>query len=961
MLSCHDRQQPLAEQRRERFKEDYGYALPEGFIPGEKPKPDGCLGCPLYGTGRGFVPDEIRPDAEVLILLQNPGKTEEEEGAPACGKTGQFLNRTYLPLAGLSRDTVSVANVLKCRYQNSNNLPEGETLREAVIHCTQAHLRVTQKTRLVILQGALALAYATDTLGQPKPQYNITGWRGFLVPVSRLVLRADQPQGAAGGDVPGNQGGPVSSILYDVEDAGRSDGLKAYATLHTADLLRDSRMAWVAEYDWRRVRSILDGTYPAQNPPQKVVTSWDEGAESWFRLAASAQYIVCDTEYTVPERWCTTIGLCSLTGRVGEAGSTPALSVLQLDCRRCDPGAFGAFKLRLQQLVKQVPFVFHNAIADLQILKDTFEIEYKDYKDVQDTMLAHAALWCELPHDLEFLASYYGKHGKFKHLRHVDEILYNYGDVVDTASIWSQLLLGLQRDAPTYRIYREQSLALLPILLQAKYDGIRINKGRVLEEFTKYSGVVKRVERLVEASCGFPLNVKSGPQLQSYLYNELRLPLQLGKDTKRPTTDDDAIATLRRVASGGFDPDKEITLDRDDAKHYSILQRIADGAVPILECRVLYSQTFHVLNNYILGLCKGVYGEHSGTQKKKARTGYWKKGITLDDIVERIYPNFAIHAQKTGRWSTTDPPLAQLPADLRDIVCPDPDEVCISWDWSAIEPRVLQALSRSALLKKTFDDNFDLHTWTVCFMFGYEYPANLVDPHKTPECSAWREKYNWKGKDDPRRVFAKSGRYEMWYGGTGSNAAQAAAQFGLDPKELKSALNRLLTSDPDYYAWKVKTEAEVKRTSLTRTFMGRVRRFLSQGDSRRREGLDQPMQGAVSDIFNTTIILLAKLGYLRWGWGMHDSQKWYVKAKDLTPERMREVSRIVQRPHHINGADTVFPADLEILFPPESGQESMTIREYTDNGFPLWPAALGGDQAQGVPTPDESVLVQTIE
>lgn len=578
-------------------------------------------------------------------------------------------------------------------------------------------------------------------------------------------------------------------------------------------------------------------------------------------------------------------------------------------------------------------------MADIPVLEAAFGIRYEDYAQIEDTMLGHAILWCELPHDLEFLASYYGKYGKFKHLRTADELLYNYGDVVDTAAVYDALVQGFQRDVLAERVYREQSLRLIPILLDARKRGIRVNKHRVLEVFAQYHRLAGQVERIAQAASGYALNLKSGDQLRDYLYNERRFPLQINKKTKRPSTDDDAIASLRKGVSLPFDPDREITLEQDDDRHYSILGRIQAGADAVLESRVLYSQTFHVLNNYILGLCKGVYGEQSNAKRKKTREHYWKVGITKDDIVDRIYPNFAIHAQKTGRWSTTDPPLAQLPADLRDIICCDEDEVCISWDWKAVEPRVLQALCHSALLKKTFDDNFDLHTWTVCFMFGYEYPSNLVDPHKNPADAAWRAKYNWKGKDDPRRVFAKQGRYEMWYGGSGANAAQSAAQFGLDPKLLRSALNRLLSSDPDYYAWKIRTEAEVARTSVVRTFMGRPRRFLSKGDSRRREGLDQPMQGAVSDIFNTTVVQLAQsFPVLRWGWGMHDSQKWYVKAESLTPELLRKIKGVVERVHHVGGTDTTFPGDFELLLPPERGEHEVDVEEYLAGhiGLPIY-------------------------
>jgi uracil-DNA glycosylase len=159
------------------------------------PKPPGCLGCPLYGDGKGFVPDEMVPGAEVLILAQNPGGDEERgervtgyaggrpiyetcAPAPLVGKTGYELTTTYLPIAGLTRGkNVSLANVLKCRAikngRRTNDLPSDHDLQAAVLQCTSAHLRIPTGVRLVVAMGALAWR-AMGGLG------SITDWRGFL-------------------------------------------------------------------------------------------------------------------------------------------------------------------------------------------------------------------------------------------------------------------------------------------------------------------------------------------------------------------------------------------------------------------------------------------------------------------------------------------------------------------------------------------------------------------------------------------------------------------------------------------------------------------------------------------------------------------------------------------------------------------------------------------------------------
>ena len=146
------------------------------------PKPDTCKGCPFYDNGIGFVPDEIVDGARVTIVAQNPGKDEEAQGKPMVGKTGQALDATYLPIAGLQRGyNVNVRNVLKCRWtlpngKRTDNLPTGVTLEQAVEHCGRHYLSDLPDSvdHLVIAMGDLSWS----ALGGPD---SITKRRGFLV------------------------------------------------------------------------------------------------------------------------------------------------------------------------------------------------------------------------------------------------------------------------------------------------------------------------------------------------------------------------------------------------------------------------------------------------------------------------------------------------------------------------------------------------------------------------------------------------------------------------------------------------------------------------------------------------------------------------------------------------------------------------------------------------------------
>ena len=73
-----------------------------------------CRKCALCETRTQTVFGDGNPDARVLFVGEAPGKNEDLQGIPFVGKAGQNLN-TLLEIAGLKREDVFIANVLKCR------------------------------------------------------------------------------------------------------------------------------------------------------------------------------------------------------------------------------------------------------------------------------------------------------------------------------------------------------------------------------------------------------------------------------------------------------------------------------------------------------------------------------------------------------------------------------------------------------------------------------------------------------------------------------------------------------------------------------------------------------------------------------------------------------------------------------------------------------------------------------
>lgn len=998
------------------------------------PKPESCRVCPFYSDGLGFVPDELIPGATTMVLGQNPGSTEEHQGRPFVGSTGQTQTEHFFPLARLERGkNVHIANLLKCRWtehgKKTDKLPTGAILEQAIEHCTTTHLRIPEGTQVIIAEGAPAASWCA---GRPIKIYQ---WRGHVLhPVRKeldgtndrretrvlstisnqsetgqskegcctttpilyewkektqqnRVLEQVSTNGeesktvwirmeSSGDDVQRTrkslcslQSGtdssdrpqpydnestrsPLQSVQSSSRMVGGVDpntrssgpiyqgrGLQVYVIEHLASVLRDPRSYWISICDWRKVPRLTQG-WPQPIPTRLIATqdNWPQVLE-WFTTAIRrAPYVAIDTEY-IGRPFGPTPPMLTIIG-LGYQDQHGHIHGLQIDCRIAENWMRASFYRQLAELVELCPVVFQNYAADMPVLKRCAGIQYHTYKQVNDTMLRHAVLYCELAHDLEFLTSIYGLYPKMKHLGgdqdttqwdtirwlldqgrlvgthgETPDLLYNWGDVIETLNIEAHLIKAFEMDTQAQGVYLNQSVKLIPILLKSMERGLRVNKPRVMRAKVEYETRCQEAQALAEAYLGRPINLGSDEQLKYYAYQEQGYPIQYHTESKRPTVDENAVATLRDYVGPAVDPRVTLTLE-------VALQRIEQGADPVLEGRVLYQEAQHAMDCYIYGLVKTVYHEQQETRKKKARELVKKHGFTIDDVVDRVYPNFAIHTQKTGRWSTTNPPLAQLPGDLRDIIIPDEGEVWLHWDWKGIELHFLEVHSGSRILKQAHEDGIDLHTWTLCKMFGYEMPPNLCDPYGDPVNETWRTKYSLHSSGDPRRVFAKGARYECVYGGTGNNAAEKAIRMGLSKTEVKKALDNLMTADVDYYRWRQQMERTVKSTRLVRTFMGRPRRFLTVSKDHStvvpakvvREALDYPMQGGVSDVANTTIVRIAEqYPWMTFAWMMHDSQYWAAPVSQVTDEVVQGVKDIATAEYVIEGRRKRFPIDFDVI------------------------------------------------
>lgn len=79
-----------------------------------------CRRCPLADGRTQVVFGVGDPHARVLIVGEAPGKNEDLQGEPFVGAAGKYLNE-LLAIAGLRREDVFIANVLKCRPPGNRN------------------------------------------------------------------------------------------------------------------------------------------------------------------------------------------------------------------------------------------------------------------------------------------------------------------------------------------------------------------------------------------------------------------------------------------------------------------------------------------------------------------------------------------------------------------------------------------------------------------------------------------------------------------------------------------------------------------------------------------------------------------------------------------------------------------------------------------------------------------------
>ncbi len=130
-----------------------------------------CQGCALHKTRTNLVFGCGNREADLMFVGEAPGESEDLSGIPFVGRAGQLFDR-YLEAVDIPRESVYIANILKCRPpKNRDPLPEEE---DVCIEYLREQVRLIRPKLLVCLGRIAAMRLI-------KPDFKITKEHGIWV------------------------------------------------------------------------------------------------------------------------------------------------------------------------------------------------------------------------------------------------------------------------------------------------------------------------------------------------------------------------------------------------------------------------------------------------------------------------------------------------------------------------------------------------------------------------------------------------------------------------------------------------------------------------------------------------------------------------------------------------------------------------------------------------------------
>ena len=336
------------------------------------------------------------------------------------------------------------------------------------------------------------------------------------------------------------------------------------------------------------------------------------------------------------------------------------------------------------------------------------------------------------------------------------------------------------------KLYRKIELPLCEVLSEMEKAGFYVDRKALYDFGESLNGDIARLQESIWQHAGHAFNINSPKQLGEVLFEELMLPS--GKKTKTGwSTNVDVLEKLR-------------------SKH------------PIVDEILEYRTLTKLKSTYADGLLK-VIGPDG-----------------------RIHSSFQMTVTATGRLSSTEPNLQNIPvrkklgAEIRKMFVAGPGMVLVDADYSQIELRLLAHISGDEAMREAFVSGEDFHTVTASRVFGV--PIAEVTPLM--------------------RSRAKAVNFSIVYG---ISAFSLAQDIGVFPNEEKAYMDAYLDKYHGVRDYMKHIVAKAKEDGYVATLFGR-RRWLPELKSSNfnvrsfgeRVALNMPVQGTAADVIKLAMV-----------------------------------------------------------------------------------------------------------
>ena len=334
----------------------------------------------------------------------------------------------------------------------------------------------------------------------------------------------------------------------------------------------------------------------------------------------------------------------------------------------------------------------------------------------------------------------------------------------------------------------EVELPLSRVLAEMEWTGVLVDVG-VLEGLGKtIEEELKQLDAQAKQIVGHDFAVRSRDQLEKILFDDLKLPV------------------LKRTPKGGRSTDA------------SVLEELAEQH-ELPRVVVSYRELDKLKGTYIDALPRSV----------NPRTG-------------RIHTRFAQTVAATGRLSSNDPNLQNIPVrtedgrKIRTAFVAAPGHALVSADYSQIELRVLAHIADIQALKDAFEEGLDIHAMTASEMFGVPV----------------------EGMPSDVRRRAKAINFGIIYG---ISAFGLANQLGIERSEAGDYIKTYFQRFPGIQDYMAEQRRKVKADGFVTTLFGRKVSFPNANSSHpaersfvERASINAPIQGSAADIIRRAMI-----------------------------------------------------------------------------------------------------------